>query len=60
MILFSKVSRLTLRPTQPTIQWIQQVMDNHFHRTQIAVSDLHILGPLKEYPAKNDLQRTPM
>jgi hypothetical protein len=27
-------------------------MDNHFHGTQIAVSDLHILGHLKEYRAE--------
>jgi hypothetical protein len=52
VIIFSKMSRLTLIPTQPPIQLVQQVMDNHFHGTQIAVNDLHILGPLKEYPAE--------
>jgi hypothetical protein len=60
IILISKMSRLTLRPTQPTIQWIQQVVDNHSYGTQIAVSDLHILGPLKEYLAEIDLHLTPM
>jgi len=49
IILFSKMSRLAVRPTQPPIQWVQQVMDNHFHGTQIAISVLHILGRLKDY-----------
>jgi len=49
IILFSIISRLTLRTTQPPVQCGQQVMDNHFHGTQIAVRDLHILGPLKEF-----------
>jgi len=41
IILFSIISRLVMKTIQPPVQCGQKVMDNHFHGTQIAVSDLY-------------------